>query len=154
MPPANQKLKEGVLLRELLYGPAKTKKTWWAARAAEAGFNVHLFDGDDGAHIINNIKPEVRERINVIDIRDTLNSQVMAIMMTHFLRASGPVVYDETARKRVILEKSMKLDHGHYIIDVNKLNKNDVFILDSWTAFAKSLKFKWYQENGVDVSIL
>ena len=38
----------GMLLRELFYGPPKTRKTWLAGTAAEAGFNVILIDFFDG----------------------------------------------------------------------------------------------------------
>ena len=55
------------LARLLIYGPAKTRKTWFATKAAELGFNVILIDTDYGFHVTQNLTPEARRRIYHLD---------------------------------------------------------------------------------------
>ena len=43
------------LLRALVYGPPKSRKTWWVTKLAEAGFNVLLCDIEDGAAVAGNL---------------------------------------------------------------------------------------------------
>ena len=144
----NNRLEEGnMLLRELLYGPAKSKKTWWIGKAAEANFNILLIDGDDGWHILNKIKPEFQKRIQVIDATDELNRPVFAKFATQMLK-SGNFIWDE--KKKVSAKLSPNENCIH--IPLNMLGRNDIVVFDSWTALVRSLQLQYAKENMIDLS--
>jgi len=149
MPPADQQRNQ--LLRELCYGPAKVKKTWWAMRAAEAGFNVILLDGDDGSQIISQIDPQFKSLIQVIDIVDKTNVPVMCHFIVRLL-TGDPFIWDEQDKSVLLRVESAKKDHSYYVFDVNKLTSNDVLVLDSWSALCWSLAWRWYKENNIKVA--
>lgn len=144
----NKKLAEGkMLLRVLCYGPAKSKKTWWAGRAAEAGFRVTVLDGDNGWQILNNILPEAQELVNVIDLVDTFKSAVFCVALTQLLK-DGKLIWNEEsgASSRMNPEKATA------IVDVATLNEGDVLVIDSWTALVWSLVMRYSKENGIDLT--
>ena len=148
MPPADKQeaLKP---LRELVFGPPKAKKTWWAAKAAEAGFNVVLVDGDDGTHILNQISDEAKSRIQIVDAVDKLNKSIMAVFMVNLLKGK-PFVWDEQVKSMIVGNKND--EHSHYTFDVSKFTMNDVLIIDSWTALSWSVAFRYCIENAIDLS--
>lgn len=148
MPPAGKL--DNHLLRTLCFGPAKMKKTWWALRAAEAGFNVILLDGDDGSQIITQIAPEFLPKINVIKIVDKQNMPVMCEFVTRFL-VGKEFMWDEENKSILLLTNSAKPDRSYYIINPKKLTSNDIVIFDSWTALCWSLAWRWYKENNIKV---
>lgn len=147
---ANERLESNeMLLRVLIYGMQKTRKTWWAMKAAEAGYNVILIDGDDGWHIVNKIDPSASERIEIVNMVDKPNASVFAPMLTKMLKMSN-FRYDEIQRKLAGLnqvENCIK-------IDVTKLTKNDVFVLDSWTALVWSLTLRYAEMENIDLDDL
>jgi len=135
-----------IKLRQLLYGRQKTKKTWWAAKAAEANFNVVLFDGDDGWHILTNIKPEYQRRITVVDCVDTTSKAVFSVFLSRLLK-KGRIVWNEPEKKVQI-----RPDENCIAIDLTQLTKNDVVIVDSWTALVWSLTYRYALENDIDLT--
>lgn len=151
MPMGDQNTDWGRPTRTFLYGPDKTKKTWWATRAAEDGYNVILIDGDDGASIINQLSMEARKRILVIDAVNTPTINTFARFMATFMKGE-PFIWDE--QKKVSLRPTMQLDptHSNVYFDIKKLSMNDVVIIDSWTALAASLMHEWAKENNVDLT--
>ncbi len=149
MPPADQQRNQ--LLRELLYGPAKVKKTWWAMKAAEAGFNVILLDGDDGSQIISQIDAATRSRIQVINIVDKTDTPVMCQFIVRLL-TGDPFIWDEQDKSILLRAESAKEDHSYYVFDISKLTSNDVIVLDSWSAFCWSIAWRWYKENNIKVA--
>lgn len=146
MPSLEQQLDEQVQLRLLIYGAAKTKKTWWIGTAAEAGFNVLLLNGDKGANILSNLSPEAQKRVYVLNVYDDSNRAVFAEFMTRFLKGV-PFNWDEQARKFAIKP-------GDTTIRIEPLNlpANTVVANDSWTALAWSLAFRYCLENAIDLS--
>lgn len=137
--------------RTFLYGPDKTKKTWWALRAAEAGFNVVLIDGDDGASINKQLPIEARKRILIIDAVNTTNVQTFARFVATFMRGK-PFVWDEKAKSSLLPNSKLNPERSYVYFDVSKLTTNDVVILDSWTRLASSLLLEWANENNVDLT--
>lgn len=150
MPPANESHAENMLLRLLCYGPAKVKKTWWACAAAEAGFAVHLLDGDGGSQIITQLDKAILPKINVINIVDKQIRPVMCEFMTRFLTGNS-FMWDEEDKSILLRAASAHEDRSYYIFDVDKLTSNDVVIIDSWDALTWSLAWRWYLENNVKV---
>ncbi len=150
MPPADQNHAENMKLRLLCFGAAKVKKTWWAAKAADAGFNVLLLDGDDGSQILSQVDKESLSSIHVIDIVDKQEMPVMCHFITRFLKGD-PFMWDEKDKSILLRTASAKEDHSYYIFDPHKLTHHDVVIIDSWSALSWSLAWRWYMENGVKV---
>lgn len=142
------KLEEGkMLLRVLAYGPAKSKKTWWAAKAAEAGFRVHILDGDNGWQILKNIDKEAQKRIEVIDLVDKTKSAVFAVAMTLLLK-DGKLIWNENTKTSA----KLKPQDATVKLDLDELNHEDVLVVDSWTALVWSLVLRYAKENGIDLT--
>ena len=135
-----------MLLRLLCYGPAKSKKTWWIGKAAEAGYNVLLLDGDNGWHILKQIKPEAQKRIQVVNVMDELNQVIFAPMLTRLMK-TGKIIWDEKAKKT-----QFQTNENCISIDLTKLTANDVLVVDSWTALVTSLMWQFAKENTIDLS--
>lgn len=140
----------GLQVRSLIYGKAKSKKTWWTLRAAEAGFNVILFDGDKGAHIISQIAKEHRKRILVVDVNDKLDEAVFAKFVTMLCRPKNTFYWDEQAKAAAPGLK--RGDHSFIHFDPQLFTTNDVVILDSWTQLAASMRFQYAIENKIDMT--
>lgn len=137
-----------MLLRILAYGNAKTKKTWWAGKCAEAGYNVLLIDGDDGWHILSQIAPAAQERIQVVNMTDERGRPIFAQNLARLLK-DGKLVWDEKEKKSSKLAPNANCIH----IDLAKLDKQSVFVVDSWTALARSLLLQYARENMIDLSV-
>lgn len=137
--------------RTFLYGPDKTKKTWWACRAAEAGFNVILIDGDDGSSIIKQLPMEARKRILVVDVVNTPGNNAFARFVATFMKGDA-FLWNE--QRKVSNTPNTKRDaaQSYAFFDIKKLGMNDVVILDSWTALAASLMMEWAKENNVELT--
>jgi len=152
MPPLDKELEEHnpEPMRVLAYGVAKTKKTWWAGKAAESGFNVILIDSDNGAHILHNIAPEARERITHIKtVGHTDDSSIPAAFLTQLLTGK-PFLWDEGTRRVAPTVEMHNEAHSHYFIDISKLTMNEVLVIDSWTKVAGSLIYRWFVENKIE----
>lgn len=147
----NQKLAEGgMLLRELVWGESQTRKTWWAGKAAEAGFNVVMLDGDGNWQILKNIAPAAQPRLNIINVQNTLKKAVMAEFLTYFL-VEGQVTYSEST-KQFFKFKTATMPADTIKLDWSRLDKNCVLIIDSWTALARSVMFRFSLENNIDLT--
>lgn len=136
-----------MLLRLLNYGPAKVKKTWWIGKAAEAGFNILLLDGDNGWHILKQIAPEARKRIQVVNLMDELNRVIFAPAVVTLLK-KGTLTWDEKERKSTPFNAPATAIN----IDLNTLTPNDILVVDSWTALVTSLMWQFALENHIDLS--
>ena len=84
----------GKLLRELPFGPSQTKKTLWSGKAAEAGFNVCLLDGDGHYQILNTLTDEAKKRVHIIRGVDKLMKPQFGILVCHVFRGL-PVLWDD-----------------------------------------------------------
>lgn len=138
------------LLRTFCYGREKTKKTWWMGTAAEAGFNLTVTDIDDGIKVLKQISPEARKRIRVINAVDTFDRQVGALFMAKVMKGY-PFVWDNTRRTSLDDYSSRKAEHDYVAVDITKANANDVFGLDSYTEWAKSVTMQYYRENEIEL---
>lgn len=153
MPPFNEKLVEGQSkLRLFLYGAEKTKKTWWTAGAAQAGFNlIYLMCDDQGDIIFRMQPPEVQKRIYSIDIVDRFDVDNAANFMVPFL-SGKEFIYNEIEKKLVVGASGINPEHGHYRMNANLLTPNDVLVIDSWTKLVKSLNLRYNRKNQIDIT--
>lgn len=136
-------------MRTLVYGPGKSKKTWWGLMAAEANLNVILIDGDDGAHIINQIPKELLPRITVLNVVDKFNSAVFAKFMAHLLFSDAPFYWDEDVKA---ISYAPNKEHYNTLINRSKLDKNTLLIFDSWSSLAQSSSLAFAIENKIDLA--
>lgn len=146
MPTLNDQLASKQILRELIYGPAKSKKTWWACAAAEAGFQVFLLDANRGYAILQQLSPEARERVFILDIADELTNYAASAFATLFCKGQ-PFAWDEANKTPT------HTGHiGARIIAPRALNRNCVLVLDSWTDIVTSLALRYHQQNNIDIA--
>lgn len=149
MPYASEPTKPG-LIRGLAYGKGKSKKTWWALRAAEMGYNVILLDGDDGSDIQRQLPLEARKRILIVDVVDTQKRAVFAVFMALFCRNASKFVWDENTKQ--ITMGLRDTSHTFIEFEPSKLTANDVVIIDSWTALSDSTQLQFALEQQIDMS--
>lgn len=138
--------------RIMLYGVTKARKTMWAGTAAMAGFNVLVFDGDDGSHVLQQLPPDARKRVAVVNTQDIHHgSEFLNFMLNAF--EGKEFAYHEQSKKtyRRINDK----EKGSWFVHdgMFKMTTNDVLIVDSWSALTTSM-FHRYAENvpGVDLA--
>ena len=132
-------LEEADFARIMAYGPPGVRKTWWATRAAELGFNVILADLDNGYKITRQLSPEARKRVFRIDMRAPNDGyeNCGAMALSHALNGNA-CYFDEETRKytpRTKLDPEREYVH----LDFSKLTPRDVLIIDSWTIFVQQL---------------
>lgn len=152
MPMADDDTDFGRPTRSFIYGPDKTKKSWWACRAAEAGYNVILIDGDDGSSIVRQLPIEARKKILIVDVVNTKDRGVFARFIAGFMRPGNAFVWDEQAKVSITPNTKRDPDKSYIYFDLSKLTMNDVVIIDSWTALAASTMIEWASENNVDLA--
>ena len=131
-------------LRVFLYGHAKTKKTWWCGRAAEAGFNTLFIDTDRGSTILKNLTDKALARTHIIPCADRGSDPVAYQFLSEFARTFD-VYYHE---KRGATSRRPMGDAIHY--DFRAPGEETVIVLDSWTATVRSLIQEFSNRNKVD----
>jgi hypothetical protein len=152
MPMADSDEEFGRPTRTFIYGPDKTKKTWWAARAAEAGYNVILIDGDDGSSIVRQLPPEAKKKILIVDVVNTKDRGVFARFIAGLMRPGNAFVWDEQGKVSITPSTKRDPNKSYVFFDLSKLTMNDVLVIDSWTALAASAMIEWAAENNVDLA--
>lgn len=160
MPTLEQKISKSSenppLLRELFYGSPKTRKTWLAGTAAEAGFNTILIDSDHGYHILlKQLSPEARKRLMIIEARDSTKSPVAAAFLIRLLK-HNVVLFNEKQREiitnvKLLQEDSFRKDCIQLNIQKH-LNSNTVLIIDSYTALVRSMQLSFCNDTKLDMT--
>lgn len=120
-------------VRILIYGDAKMRKTTFALRAAELGFNVILCDIDYGFHVAKTLTPEARRRIFHVDMRAPVEGyqNCGAMTLAHAMNG-GTVVYNEQSRTYT-RTTAVEADQSYVVFELSKLTSRDVLVIDSWT---------------------
>lgn len=136
------------LVRTFLYGPPKTKKTWWAYTAAEAGYNLLVLDGEKSYDIIRNISPEAQKRIRIIDAVGVLEKTIFSTLIGKLLQGKSLTWCDTDKR----ISATKVPGKAYFDLNLKLLTPNDVFIIDSWTAYASSIMTSIMEEKGVDIT--
>lgn len=133
MPQIDETLNNDNLARLLVYGNAKTRKTWWATMAAELGFNVILADIDYGFHVVQNLTPAARRRIYHLDMRPPVDDfkDNGALCLVHAMQ--GKVTFYDEATRRYTPRRKLDPEGKYAVLDFTKLTNRDVLIIDSWT---------------------
>lgn len=151
MPQANDITAPGKAARILAWGQAKVRKTWWCLEAAKAGFNVVLFDGDDGWDIIKQIKfsPEALARISIVDCVDKQGVPVFKNFVDILARDYETFTWDEQAKCRAL---STVPSHSYYSFDITKFTSDDVLVFDSHKALVWSTIYAFALQHNIDLA--
>lgn len=152
MPPADQMQDHGRLMRSLAYGRDKTKKTWWALQAAEAGFNVIHLDGDESATIVRRLSPEAQKRVLVVNLSNTQDKAVFARFIGLFCKPGKPFLWDEQEKNAYPVEYKRNPNHSYIYFDRSKCTNNDLIVIDSWTSLAGSTLIEFANDQGIDLT--
>jgi len=145
MPAANDLIAQQPI-SALVYGPAKSRKTWWALRAAEAGYRVLVFSLEKGHAIVQQIPPEARERIYIIDAADGPTDGFAALTVTTALKEFNFYIEEN---KRLV---STKPRAGMVHVDLRSFGTDTVVVWDTYSALAVSTARNFAFENGIDLS--
>lgn len=140
------------LARLLIYGPAKTRKTWFATKAAELGFNVILIDTDYGFHVTQNLTPEARRRIYHLDMRAPVDTFKNCGALTVAKAMTGDTMYFNEVTRTYTGKRNIDPDGTYAVMDFKKLTNHDVVILDSWTEFVTHVTLA--DQNVLDPTVV
>lgn len=132
--------------RIFLYGAAKTKKTWFAGKAAESGYRVLFLDGDKGTKILKNLSPKAQERIYAIDLQNKVDRAVMAPFITDYTKHLQ--IYWDEKNKTVPHAKT----ENPIWIDSNSWGSETVIVLDSWTSLIRSIYLEFALKNDINLA--
>lgn len=146
MPAANEVIGSQGQLRTLIYGPAKSKKTWWALRAAEFGYRVLLIDMEHGSAIAKQLPKEALKNVYIIDAADGPRDAFAAVSTTMLLRG-GLVYFDEASRKI-----GTRPAPGLRQYNLFDFGRDTVIVFDSYTALVNSVTRKFAIENNIDLA--
>ena len=146
MPTISTTLNGDQLLRVFLYGPGKSKKTWWALRAAEAGFRVLLFSLERGHGIAQQLSPEAQDRIYLLEAHDSPTDSYAATFVTTAFREFSFFADEENRRITTRRNNGMR----HY--NMANFGRDTVIVIDTYTALAISTARAFSLENNIDLS--
>lgn len=148
MPPLKDKLAAGTNLRAMFNGEAMRKKSTFAVQAAEAGFNVIYVDGDGNSQVLNQLSSAAKDRVFYVDAIDTPDNSAMGWFIIRLL-SGDDFIWDEQAKLLNNVPTLGDKSHSFIKFEYKKLTKNDFIIIDSWTAFVRSLQRRYCQENNI-----
>lgn len=146
MPLADKLIEDAGRIRALVYGPGKMRKTWWALKAAEFGFRVLMFSGEDGHSIVRQLSPEARQRVFIFDWHDGPLDGYFATAMTVALKTGDFYVKEST---RQIGNQPIG---GSVRVDMRSFDRDTVVVIDTWTALTNSLNRRYAFENNIDLA--
>lgn len=158
MPRANNLAPSQTLGKILMLGDPKAGKSDWAARAAEAGFNVLYFDGDVAGQTIAQLSDEAKSRIYYMDVSDQLvgDKDPRFIDTLTGFTTSTRYIWNDTKQKEFSIKDGVN-EEGFALDEIwefrpSKLDHYWVFVLDSWTNLAMSGMLAKANDSGVDLA--
>lgn len=150
------------LVKALVIGDGKCGKSDWAARAAEAGFNVLYLDADVGAQTIAGLpidkthpcKPDVMDRIFIMNVADEiinggLNYRFVK-MFKKFCTASPTFRWNDTESREYVMADD-KESGEIWEIKPAAMDHTCVLVLDSWTSLVQSCMTWAADELNIDL---
>lgn len=155
MPRATNLSASTQLIKALIIGVEKSGKTDWAARAAEAGFNVLFLDGDVAAATIHQLPEAARQRIFYLDFSDDFaggrEDTRMIDLMYDFFTSTKFVWNDSKEDKFNVRSYDSEADEV-WVIHPAKLDHTWVVVVDSWTTLSYSGMVSKAKDLGVPIA--
>lgn len=147
------------LIHALICAEEKAGKTTWLLEAAEAGFNVLLLAGDVAEQRINDLTPEAKARVYLMDVSDDLVGDVnprMIQTVADFFVATK-FLWNDTKQKSWSTRDPVDPETGACLDEVweiypSRLDYNWVLGIDSWTTLQYSAKLAKAADLGVDIA--
>lgn len=130
---------QGNLIRAMLYGTPKSKKTWWSLLMAELGFNVILFDLDDGAGIAKNLSPAALSRIYRVDMRPNSMGYSTSGAAALSYAMNGQVIYFDEETREYVPAQRVAADREYLRIDLAAAGRHDLIVIDTWTTYVQQM---------------
>lgn len=160
MPRGNQMAASHKLIHGMLLAEEKNGKTTWALKAAEAGFNVLVLDGDNAQQRIADLSPAAQSRVFYMDVSDNLVGDVdprMIRTVASFFSSSTFLWNDTKQREYSRLKDQHDEDSGACLDEIwefkpARLDYNWVVLLDAWTTLSYSAMLDKAQAEGVDIA--
>lgn len=152
MPALDDSLENSGQSRVLIYGRPMTRKTWWALRAAELGFNVLYFDFDSNFQVAQNLSPEARGRIYRVDCRMPTGLLMNNMALTLLKISKGERVLIDEETRRFTQKGQVVAEKNYLAVQLDKASETDVVVIDSWTAF--TLCLAQHQRNMNDPELV
>lgn len=138
MPAMTEAVEESGVARIMIYGQPGTRKTWWALRAAEFGFNVILCDLDGKFQIASQLSREALARIYHLDMRATDDYALSGAASLAMAAQGSAIIFDEATRQYVPPNK-IEADKSYARINLRAGDAKTVLIIDSWSAFMDNI---------------
>lgn len=138
--------------RIMLYGVTKARKTMWAGTAAMAGYNVLVFDGDDGSHVLQLLPAEARKRVAVLNVQDKRNgSEFLNFTLNAF--EGKEFAYHEDSKK--IYRRVNEKEKGSWFVHdgLSLMTPNDVLVIDSWSALTTSMFHRYAESTNTVINL-
>lgn len=134
----------------LLVGPHKLGKTHYAMQAAEAGFKVCYMDGDVARPTLNKLSLAAKKRLYYMGVGDYIDANGnychhFADSVKEFVTARGQLVWNQTKQRTFNAKEYEPTDHVA-IIKPSMMGWDTVWIFDSWSSYAMSVK-SWKAES-------
>lgn len=156
MPQMGSAPKGRALAKLLLIGDGKIGKSYYAAMAAKAGFNVVYFDGDVGQATISSMIEDgvltqvEADRIYLFDMRDTIMG---GLRDTKFFESMNEFMSNIKFRWNDDKQRIAKRGDTDAIWELTPglMDSTVVWVLDSWTGYAESVMLAVGRVNNVNV---
>lgn len=131
------------LIKILLIGEGKTRKTGWAASAAADGFNVLYLDGDVAAQTIAIPEIKAKERIYLLPFGDDLVDGTREPLFQEYFKelCVDPKYLWNDSRGIPFTRKQWSADFTDDVwqINIGALDWRWVLVIDSWTSIVESV---------------
>lgn len=134
-------------IRLLVYGTAKTRKTWWSGSAAEV-YRVTVLDGDNNTRILRKLPPEQQARIQRIPLAGKPNYPAMVLFLSALFKLKTflwDLDKEEVTRPEFIKPEGRYLD-----VSLHRMTSDDLLIIDSWTKLATDTAIQYAAQNNLD----
>lgn len=146
-----------VTAKLMILGDPKAGKTEYLLKAAEAGFNVLLLDGDVAAQTMTAITPEARNRVFYMDVGDRLDNGIdpRMIQIVADIFTSSKYLWNDTKQSQYSRAKDPHDPETGACLDEiwelcpARFDNRWVIGLDSWT----TLSYSAMLAKGVDLGV-
>jgi len=137
------------LARVIVYGAPKTRKTWWAGTAAKT-HRVWLLDGENGATILNQLPEAYQKNISRIPLGVNPGQASFATFIKKFAEML-PFIWAANKGSVVLPSQADDQEDLYIAVDQDKLNSDDVIIIDSWTTIVQETVLLYTQLNNLNI---
>lgn len=146
MPSAQEHIEKNIALRIAVYGPAFSKKTWWALRAAEAGYRVLLLDFENKSGIVRQIPEKYLDNIYILPLHDDGKNAYAKNAAVTILKEYNFYINEETRR----ITRTPQIGSKH--IDMRNFGRDTVVVFDSYSAIVESTWQDYANTHNIDLS--